>query len=36
VGNRNRKASKDELARIRGVIGEVFPELRAIFGVHGD
>ncbi len=36
MGNQNRKATKEELAHARRVIGEAFPDLVAVFGAHGD
>lgn len=36
MGNTNRKASKDEMARARRAIKEAFPEFEAVFGGHGD
>ena len=34
--NRNGKASKDEMAHVRSVIGEAFPDLIPVFGGHGN
>ena len=34
MGNQNRKAKKTEMARIRSVIKEAFPDLTAVFGGH--
>ena len=36
MGNRNRKATKEEMARARRVIREAFPDLQPVFGSHGD
>ncbi len=36
MGNQNRKATKDEMARARRVIGEAFPDCQPVFGGHGD
>ena len=35
MGNRNRKATKAEMDRIRCVIREAFPDLEAVFGGRG-
>ena len=35
MGNTNRKATKAEMARIRRVIGEAFPDLDPVFGGRG-
>jgi hypothetical protein len=35
MGNQNRKASKGEMDRIRGIIREAFPDLSPVFGGHG-
>ncbi len=35
MGNHNRKATGPEMARIRRVIGEAYPELTPVFGGHG-
>jgi hypothetical protein len=35
VGNKNRKATKDEMAHVRSVISDAFPELEPVFGSHG-
>jgi hypothetical protein len=34
MGNQNRKATKKEMDRIRRVIRDAYPELRAVFGGH--
>lgn len=34
MGNQNRKASKNEMARIRRVIREAYPDLTPVFGGH--
>ena len=36
MGNQNRKATREEMARVRRVIKEAFPDLVRIFGCHGD
>lgn len=36
MGNKNRKATKEEKAHARRVIREAFPELVPVFGAHGD
>jgi hypothetical protein len=36
MGNQNRKATKEEMARVRRVIKEAYPELVPVFGSHGD
>ena len=35
MGNQNRKATKDEMAHVRQVIVEAFPEFEPVFGGHG-
>lgn len=35
MGNQNRKAKKPEMARIRRVIKEAYPDLTPAFGGHG-
>jgi hypothetical protein len=34
--HQNRKATKDEMARVRQVISEAFPEFVAVFGGHSS
>jgi hypothetical protein len=34
MGNQNRKATKDEMAHVRRVIAEAYPELEPVFGGH--
>ena len=36
MGDQNRKATKQEMARARRVIREAFPEFVPVFGAHGD
>ena len=36
MGNQNRKATKEEMARVRRVIKEAHPDLAPVFGSHGD
>jgi hypothetical protein len=36
MGNKNRKATKEEKAHARRVLREAFPDLVAVFGAHGD
>jgi len=36
MGNRNRKATTEEMAHARRVIREAFPELQPVFGSHSD
>jgi hypothetical protein len=36
VGNRNRKATRAEMAHARRVIAEACPGREAVFGGHGD
>ncbi len=36
MGNKNRKATKDEMAHARQVIGQAFPDLEPVFGAHSD
>ena len=36
MGNQNRKATKQEMARARRVIREAFPEFVPVFGAHSD
>ncbi|MGV3755170.1 MAG: hypothetical protein ACO1QS_07285 [Verrucomicrobiota bacterium] len=36
MGNRNRKATKEEMAHARRVIREAFPEFVPVFGAHSD
>ena len=36
MGNKNRKATKEELAHARQVIRQAFPDLEPVFGAHGD
>jgi hypothetical protein len=36
MGKQNRKATKEEMAHIRRVIREAFPEMEPVFGGHGD
>ena len=36
MSNQNRKATKGEMARVRRVIREAFPEFVPVFGAHGD
>lgn len=36
MGNRNRKATKEEMAHARRVIREAFPDTEPVFGSHGD
>jgi len=36
MGNRNRKATKQEMAHVRRVIREAFPEFVPVFGAHSD
>jgi hypothetical protein len=36
VGNRNRKAGRDEKARATRIIEEAYPGMRPIWGAHGD
>lgn len=36
MGNKNRKATKEEMAHARRVIREAFPDLEPVFGAHGD
>ena len=35
MGNQNRKATKEEMDRIRRVIKDAFPDLSPVFGGHG-
>jgi len=35
VGNRNRKATKNEMIHVRHVIAEAYPDLEPVFGGHG-
>lgn len=35
VGSKNRKATKNEMAHVRRVIAEAFPDLEPVFGGHG-
>jgi len=34
MGNKNRKATKNEMAHVRRVIAEAYPELEPVFGGH--
>jgi hypothetical protein len=36
MGNKNRKATKEEMAHARQVIQEAFPDMEPVFGAHGD
>jgi len=36
MGNQNRKATKQEMARARRAIREAFPEFVPVFGAHSD
>jgi hypothetical protein len=36
MGNKNRKATKEEMAHACRVIREAFPEFVPVFGAHGD
>ena len=36
MGNQNRKATKQEMARVRRVIRAAFPEFVPVFGAHSD
>ena len=36
MGNQNRKATKAEMAHVRRVIREAYPDLEPVFGCHGD
>ena len=36
MGNRNRKASKAEMAHARRVICDAYPDYEPVFGGHGD
>jgi hypothetical protein len=36
MGNKNRKATREEMARARQVIQDAFPDLETVFGAHGD
>lgn len=36
MGNQNRKATKEEMAHARRIIGEAFPDMTPIFGAHSD
>jgi hypothetical protein len=36
MGNRNRKATREEKSRATRVIVEAYPGMRAIWGAHGD
>jgi hypothetical protein len=36
MGNRNRKASREEMAKVRRVIEAAFPDCTPAFGGHGD
>ncbi len=36
MGNKNRKATKDEMAHAYEVISQAFPEYDVVFGAHGD
>ena len=36
MGNQNRKATKQEIAKARRVIREAFPDFVPVFGAHGD
>jgi hypothetical protein len=36
MGNRNRKATRAEIARARRVLEAAFPDLEVVFGGHGD
>lgn len=36
MGNQNRKATKEEMARARRVIQDAFPGMAPVFGAHGD
>jgi hypothetical protein len=35
MGNKNRKATKEEMAHARRVIKEAFPQYEPVFGGHG-
>jgi len=35
MGNQNRKATKDEMAQVRRVIAEAYPDYEPVFGGHG-
>lgn len=36
MSNRNRKASKAEMAHARRVVREAYPKMEPVFGGHGD
>jgi hypothetical protein len=36
MGNKNRKATKAEMAHARRAIQEAYPEYDVVFGAHGD
>lgn len=36
MGNQNRKATTDEMAHVRRVIAEAYPDLEPVFGGHGS
>lgn len=36
MGNQNRKATREEMAHVRRVIKEAFPDLTPVFASHGD
>ena len=36
MGNQNRKASREEMAKVRKTIGQAFPGCQPVFGSHGD
>ena len=35
MGNQNRKATKQEMAHVRRVIAQAYPDMQPVFGGHG-